>query len=127
MEALATCHGITYVNGTLIGDPLDVKMFQEVDWVLDEPNDGIVLANVFPKGSESYKNVLLRRFDFTSALQRMSVIALNTLGNTFHSFVKGSPEKIMELSDKNSLPDDFEDVLELYTLEGYRVIALAQK
>ena len=33
----------------------------------------------------------------------------------------------MELSDKSSLPDDFEDVLELYTLEGYRVIALAQK
>jgi magnesium-transporting ATPase (P-type) len=127
LEALATCHGITYVNGILIGDPLDVKMFQEVDWVLDEPNDGVVLANVFPKGSESYKNVLLRRFDFTSALQRMSVIALNTLGNTFHSFVKGSPEKIMELSDKSSLPDDFEDVLELYTLEGYRVIALAQK
>jgi len=82
---------------------------------------------VFPKGSDGYKNVLLKRFDFTSALQRMSVIALNTLDNTYHSFVKGSPEKIMELSDKSSLPEDFEAVLEMYTLEGYRVIALAQK
>jgi cation-transporting ATPase 13A3/4/5 len=80
---------------------------------------------VFPKGSDGYKNVLLKRFDFTSALQRMSVIALNTLDNTYHSFVKGSPEKIMELSDKSSLPEDFEAVLEMYTLEGYRVIALA--
>lgn len=27
LEALATCHSITYVNNELIGDPLDVKMF----------------------------------------------------------------------------------------------------
>ena len=27
LEALASCHSITYVNGELIGDPLDVKMF----------------------------------------------------------------------------------------------------
>ncbi len=33
----------------------------------------------------------------------------------------------MELSDKSSIPEDFEAVLEMYTLEGYRVIALAQK
>jgi magnesium-transporting ATPase (P-type) len=27
LEALATCHSITYVKEELIGDPLDVKMF----------------------------------------------------------------------------------------------------
>jgi hypothetical protein len=27
LESLASCHSITYVNGELIGDPLDVKMF----------------------------------------------------------------------------------------------------
>ena len=27
LEGLASCTGITYVNGSLIGDPLDVKMF----------------------------------------------------------------------------------------------------
>jgi len=85
------------------------------------------LAEVYPKGVEGYKNLLLKRFDFTSALQRMSVIALNTLDNSYHSFVKGSPEKIKELSSKSSLPEDFDAVLETYTLEGYRVIALAQK
>jgi len=102
-------------------------MFEEVGWELEEPSNGVVLANVFPKGSENYKNVILKRFDFTSALQRMSVIAFNTLGNSYHSFVKGSPEKIMELSDKESIPDDYEAVLGHYAQEGYRVIALAQK
>jgi len=27
LEALGTCHGITFVNDALIGDPLDVQMF----------------------------------------------------------------------------------------------------
>jgi hypothetical protein len=27
LESLSACHAITYVEGELIGDPLDVKMF----------------------------------------------------------------------------------------------------
>lgn len=37
-EACASCTAITYVNGTLIGDPLDVKMFEATGWILDEPH-----------------------------------------------------------------------------------------
>ena len=40
LESIASCHSITYVNGELIGDPLDVKMFQATGWILDEPHDG---------------------------------------------------------------------------------------
>jgi len=36
LESLASCHSITYVKGELIGDPLDVKMFEATGWVLDE-------------------------------------------------------------------------------------------
>lgn len=39
LEGLASCTAITYVNGTLIGDPLDVKMFQATDWILEEPHN----------------------------------------------------------------------------------------
>ncbi|XP_037089769.1 probable cation-transporting ATPase 13A3 [Pollicipes pollicipes] len=31
--ALAACHGLTRLAGQLIGDPLDVKMFEATDWV----------------------------------------------------------------------------------------------
>ena len=53
MEALSSCHSITYVNGQLIGDPLDVKMFESTKWVMEEPQqaskvDEIVLAYVRP-------------------------------------------------------------------------------
>jgi len=33
---MASCTAITYVNGKLVGDPLDVSMFQSSGWVLDE-------------------------------------------------------------------------------------------
>ena len=36
LEGLASCHSITYVNGGLIGDPLDVKMFEATGWILEE-------------------------------------------------------------------------------------------
>jgi len=55
----------------------------------------------------------------------MSVICENQIDGLFRAFVKGSPEKIQELS--KNLPDDYEQVLEQYTKEGYRVIALATK
>lgn len=37
LEAMASCTEITYVNESLVGDPLDVKMFQATGWLLDEP------------------------------------------------------------------------------------------
>lgn len=36
VEAMASCTAITYVNGKLVGDPLDVQMFESTNWVLDE-------------------------------------------------------------------------------------------
>jgi cation-transporting ATPase 13A2 len=38
LEALASCTAITYVNGGLIGDPLDVKMFEATGWTMFEPH-----------------------------------------------------------------------------------------
>jgi hypothetical protein len=58
LEALASCTAITYVNGSLIGDPLDVKMFEATGWHMDEPHthtaqsrsgeDAVVICYVHP-------------------------------------------------------------------------------
>ena len=39
LEAMASCHSITYVNKKLIGDPLEIKMFESTKWELDEKNE----------------------------------------------------------------------------------------
>ena len=77
--------------------------------------------------NKTYRSALIRRFDFSSALQRMSVICKNDFDNKYKVFVKGSPEKICELCTPESLPNNFNDVMSSYTKDGYRVIALATK
>lgn len=41
LHALATCHSLKMVDGELIGDPLDVKMFEFTNWTLEESRAGI--------------------------------------------------------------------------------------
>jgi cation-transporting ATPase 13A2 len=86
---MACCTAITYVNKKLVGDPLDVKMFEATGWNMDEPDNsekgadaGIIIAQFYPhdviksvRTSEKlkiplpkYKLQLVRRFDFSSAL-----------------------------------------------------------
>nr|GAT56792.1 Ca-transporting ATPase [Mycena chlorophos] len=36
LHALATCHSLKMVDGQVIGDPLDVKMFEFTKWTLEE-------------------------------------------------------------------------------------------
>ena len=57
----------------------------------------------------------------------MSVIAKSSFDDKFWAFVKGSPEKVSELCDANTLPENFDNILNSYAKEGYRIIALASK
>lgn len=55
----------------------------------------------------------------------MSVIVKKN--NDYFSFVKGSPEKIMDLCKQESIPFDKAKVLDKYTRQGFWVIAAAYK
>ncbi|GAA5905972.1 putative acid anhydride hydrolase [Sporobolomyces salmoneus] len=41
LHALATCHALKVVNGEVIGDPLDLRMFDFTGWTLEEGKEGI--------------------------------------------------------------------------------------
>lgn len=61
--------------------------------------------------NNNYTLALIRRFDFSSKLQRMSVIIKNMLDGNFRSYVKGSPERIRELCRPDTLPENFDEIL----------------
>jgi cation-transporting P-type ATPase 13A2 len=163
-ECLATCHSITRVNGKLIGDPIDLEMFDSTKWILkenleDKENyDPLVLTYLRyhlekdtkdlieefqrnnPNSNEndllefeerliksSYEIGIVRRFEFSSKLQRMSVIAKNVNEEHFKIFCKGSPEKIKDLCRVDTIPENFNTILSVYTNKGFRVLALAVK
>lgn len=50
LQALATCHQLKVVDGEVIGDPLDVKMFMFTKWAIEE---GHVAGTAVIKGKKS--------------------------------------------------------------------------
>ena len=85
---MACCHSLTYIKDDLVGDPLEIKMFNSTSWTLNETNgatggnspiggDDIVLASVSPNHEQNGGLAIIRRFDFESKLQRMSVVVKN--------------------------------------------------
>ncbi|GBP44393.1 Probable cation-transporting ATPase 13A3 [Eumeta japonica] len=150
LQALASCHSLTSIDGELTGDPLDLKMFEFTRWILEEPGpentryDNLAPAVVKPATTNEsalqnlddldqlameipYEIGLLRRFHFSSTQQSMGVIA-RVLGQPqMVYFVKGAPEKVAGMCKPESLPTNFSSVLNEYASNGFRVIGLAYK
>ncbi|KAL4787760.1 hypothetical protein BJX76DRAFT_317563 [Aspergillus varians] len=151
IRIMATCHSLRVVDDELLGDPLDVKMFQFTGWSFQEgggqapehqnsENETIVPSVARPPDSAAtmsgggYDSMngtvelgILRSFEFVSQLRRASVI-VRQFGNSGATvFVKGAPESVKDICLPESLPSDFEEILSQYTHNGYRVIACAAR
>ncbi|XP_059498532.1 polyamine-transporting ATPase 13A3-like [Stegostoma tigrinum] len=153
IAAMATCHTLTNIEGKISGDPLDCKMFEATGWVLEEPtaeetalHDQIMPTVVHPPRQTTsatpscgdadmelqelmncYEIGIISQFPFSSALQRMSVVT-RTLGERrLTAYMKGAPETVASLCKKETVPENFAEVLEKYTRLGLRVIALAHR
>ncbi|XP_012139702.1 polyamine-transporting ATPase anne boleyn isoform X2 [Megachile rotundata] len=89
--------------------------------------DSALAGSTTDLGEQGLEIGIVRQFPFTSSLQRMSVITRTLGANHYDLYCKGSPEMILSLSKAESIPADFGAVLQEYTSEGYRVIAMAHK
>ncbi|NXI86770.1 AT132 ATPase, partial [Rhipidura dahli] len=149
LYALATCHSLAPLRGQLLGDPVDIKMLESTGWCLEmteeeEEEEGEppasqqfgtkVVAVVRPPPEEEQPQEqrgqpvgILRRFPFSSSLQRMSVLAKLPREASVHAYVKGAPEMVASLCRKETVPPDFSQTLRHYTSDGFRVLALACK
>jgi cation-transporting P-type ATPase 13A2 len=140
-EWKASCHSISFFNGDYIGDVLDIEMFKVSKWIMKEEmnSNGQTDSVFFPKSvdeklrsnglstSDAYFIRSIHKFDFSSELQRMSVIVKSTYDEDYTCFVKGSPEIIKTLCREESLPMDYNDMFNKHTAKGRRVIALAYR
>ncbi|KAF2263922.1 P-type ATPase-like protein [Lojkania enalia] len=148
---MATCHSLRVIDDELVGDPLDVKMFNFTGWAFeegehrsgdgDEETDQKLSPSVArpPVGREfdidepansSRKPVelgMLKTFEFVSQLRRASVIVRQFGSKSGHVYAKGAPEVMKDICRPESFPSDYEDLLSHYTHRGFRVIACATK
>uniref|UniRef100_A0A8B9LR69 ATPase cation transporting 13A2 n=1 Tax=Astyanax mexicanus TaxID=7994 RepID=A0A8B9LR69_ASTMX len=145
LSALASCHSVALLGDQAIGDPLELKMIESTGWSLQEPanESGVsaefgsyrTLAVMRPPAAEfqpegisiSQPVAIVRRFPFSSALQRMSVAVVGPGGGSPCSFLKGSPEMVASYCVKESVPSQFTNTVQEFTSEGFRVLALAYK
>lgn len=86
-QLLASCHGLAWLGETLVGDPLDQKLFAASGWSLVDNEEGRHsspsaaaasqskrLALVHPPGKPAEAAAIVRRFEFSSQLQRNLVV-----------------------------------------------------
>lgn len=123
---LATCHSLVYVDGGLIGDPLELASLSAVEWTYGSSGTAV------PKrgGASSASCKIVQRYRFASALQRMSVVAEvrgSNVRDGARVLTKGSAEAIAKLVDDDSLPDGYDETARGLARRGMRVLALAFK
>lgn len=151
VEAMASAHDLNLLDGEPIGEPLEVKM---LEWTRRKLQDDAALAPVHltnesavlqsesrpltKDGTLARVPVILadgtraslavvRTFEFTASLRRMSVVVKRDNERGAQVYCKGAPESIASLCHPSSLPSDYNAVLDRCTRSGFRVLAVAGK
>lgn len=90
---MASNHSIVQIEdtGQLVGDPMEIKLLTFGQFTLTHPENSDVLFGYLSQGMQ--EGSVIRRFDFDSDLQRMSVIVeVKSQGRSFLVvYSKGSP------------------------------------
>ncbi|KAF5026028.1 hypothetical protein F66182_1883 [Fusarium sp. NRRL 66182] len=136
LHTMATCHSLRSVDDELIGDPLDLKMFEFTRWTYeegkqnvaeeDEEQGGLAPSIARPPNANLELGVL-KSFEFVSNLRRASVIVRQFGQKSGDIFVKGAPEAMKEICRPESFPADYDKLLSWYTHKGYRVIGVGSR
>lgn len=132
LNNMASCHSIMNLEGTdkLIGDPMEIKLFEFGGYRLVEKSPVITnyKENLFSYEGPVSQGTVFRRFEFNSEIHRMSVIASST-SNQSSAFVysKGAPETMLKIMKGDGIPGNYKEILEKYTSCGFRVLAVASK
>jgi cation-transporting ATPase 13A2 len=57
----------------------------------------------------------------------MSVIARSSLAEGYFVYAKGSPEMMLSIMKRSSVPKNYNEMLREYASHGFRVLAIASK
>jgi Cation transport ATPase (P-type) len=120
---MAACHSLITINYKPVGDAMEKEALFASGWSLSR--EGTTLTK---KGARARLQIL-RRFHFSSALKRMSVLVheelVNGGGTKAQVLVKGAPEVIAE--HLRAVPSGYEECYQRHSRAGKRVLALAHR
>ena len=128
-HVLAAAHALVRLDdGTIVGDPMEKTTLEALGWQLKSSDN----VRPIPPGNDPASAVaahkasvnLRRRFQFSSALKRMSTVSTLQSSKAL-ACVKGAPETIKVML--RTVPDWYDETYKWYTRRGSRVLALAFK
>lgn len=122
---------------------MDFILFRKTNWILEETSScdeveessrydliqPIVIKSPLIGNQIQMELAVVRQFTFNPTLQRMAVIVHNPQepGDSMFLYCKGSPEMIASLCSPETIPADYQKVVNDYAQHGYRLIALAYR
>ncbi|PFH36293.1 hypothetical protein BESB_044850 [Besnoitia besnoiti] len=158
VAVVGSCHALALVDGQLLGDPLEKAAFTSVGWTLASPDCALSAPRPRPlptsSSTQQTRISVVRRFPFSSVLQRMTVVArlegarmpwcgpaaaAEAAAAAFASnaekvrdgpsgvFVasKGSPEMMKNFL--KDVPPFYDSLYTGFCMKGYRVLTLAYR
>ncbi|DBA96365.1 TPA: hypothetical protein ACH3X3_002538 [Trebouxia sp. C0006] len=127
-QAAAVCNALSFVSRKqAVGDVCEREVFKAVEAQFLERN---LVALPLNRGHRMVDQVLtlqiLRRFEFEASLMRSGVVAVDTDNpDTGLLFVRGAPSTVEQLIRGGQIPADFRQVVDNYSGQSYRLLALA--
>ncbi|KAI7823668.1 hypothetical protein BX661DRAFT_186205 [Kickxella alabastrina] len=123
---VASCHAVTDLNGQLIGNPVDIEQFKASGWSLDQQPK--YLDKIVPPANSLLSTLhVVRRFEFVHTRASMSVVAQDEGTGQIHIFVKGSFERIKQISSVATVPADYDLACSQLAREGCYVLSIAHR
>jgi cation-transporting P-type ATPase 13A2 len=132
IELMGTCHGLAVINDSPEGDSLELELFRASEFALSLGSEGSLIATRTPHGTASshacplVQYEIMRHFEFTSDKMRSGSVVRRPDGSLVY-FAKGSPEAILSLVSKDTVPADIDTNLTSLSKRGLRVLAFAYK
>lgn len=123
--ALASCHAVGSLDGELVGNQVEVKMFSATGWkLIEQEGQSPIVADPV---DESRRLQVVKRFEFDHATMTMSVVMRDLKTNALYVFCKGSYEKMEQLSNFGTLPSDYAQNADKLAREGCYVLGVTYR
>ncbi|TPX56048.1 hypothetical protein PhCBS80983_g04821 [Powellomyces hirtus] len=122
-QVLAAAHALVMLDDGIIGDPMEKNTLESIDWTLTKSDV------LHPKKDGQAKDAMriIRRFQFSSSLKRMSTVSARQEQGRERIFVavKGAPETIKNMLV--TVPEGYDEHYKTWARRGKRVLALGYK
>jgi len=125
-ELMASCHNLAILDGEAPnGDPLEVEQLNACKWNITMQNNKMA---VYPpsKKDENSKYIVHKHFEFTPERLRAGSVLIRPNKSIVY-LLNGSPEMIISLSDRSTIPSNVSEMLIKLAKRGLRVIAMAYR